>query len=295
MNNTNNPRKPGSGRKRKIGAITSQDYSEQLEQLEQREALSINMTPQQKEALRKQKRSLKNRMSALKSRENKRTKLEDLEKTVQSLRQQIEVLARENQTLRQSRCPVTTTESVCDISRRKRSRSICTAPPKENNRIEANLPSMQSSLDFCSEAETISTPVKPCTHSCGSAVSTPPRNSQPLWMTEQYSHTHWEMPWKTLRPIFSMLWMISKTLIASRTSKDLVRATATYQQTQLTLKQLFSKTVILSPHYEKQIAGNSLKAISKLQQQTFVIFDNISKKFLVKAMSARWYVDYVSE
>ena len=285
-NKAKKTRKPGSGRKRKIGAVTSQDYSEQLDQLEKQEALGINLTPQQKDALRKRKRSLRNRMSALKSREGKRMRLENLEKTVQCLQQQIQELRRENQALRQSRFPVTSTDNICDNSRRAGSRWNSTAPPNENLSSEANMQSMQPSLDVCSEAQKISTPVKACAHSCGSAVSTPPRNSQPFWMTGQYSHTLWEMPCKTLRQIFSMLWMISKTLIASKTNKALLQATATYQHTQGALKQIFFKTLILSRRYDEACACNSAAEISKLRQRTFVIFDNISKKFLTRAMAS---------
>merc|ERR1712037_784503 len=172
QNKTKKNRKPGSGRKRKIGAITSQDYAEQLQQLEQREALCFDMTPQEREALRKKKRSLKNRMSALKSRENKRTKLERLEKAVQSLQEQINALTRENQALRQSRSS-SSTENSCDPPKRKRSRSVSPTQAKENGNSQQELcspTSVQSLYSSCSKAQKVSTPVKPCTHNCRSAV-----------------------------------------------------------------------------------------------------------------------------
>ena len=260
---TQRPRKPGSGRKRKHGAITSKDYANQLQQLE-REALNTNLTKEQRDTLRKQKRSLKNRMSALKSRENKRSKIDQLEQTVQDLQRQLEILAQENQALRQSGC-----------SAANKSQTISSSPP--------------SLSPSCSETQKISTPVKPCTHNCGSAVFTS-RNSHPLRMTGQYSHMLWEMPWKTLRSIFSTLWIVSKTLIASRNTKDLLKATIAYQETQRLLRQIFSKTLTLCPqsdiltHFAKEFP-ESTATDSTLEQQAFVIFDRISRKFLLRAMS----------
>jgi len=289
LNKTKKTRKPGSGRKRKIGAVTSQDYAEQLRQLEERDTL--HMTPQQKEAFAKQKRSLKNRMSALKSRENKRTKLENLEQTVQRLQREIEKLAKENQSLRESRSCAATTENTCDIPRRKRNR---TAPKSNNisNKKVHSLPSPQSPSSDYFEVEEISTLVNPCTHNCESAVLTA-RSSHTSCVTGQYSHLLWEMPWKTLRSIFSTLWIISKALIAAKTTKDFLQTTATYRQTQRTLRQLFSKILISSPHcnlfrhYEKQVKIANAKG-STLQQQAFSIFDRICQKFLIKAvMSVR--------
>jgi len=192
-------RKPGSGRKRKIGAITSQDYAAQLEQLEKRESLCIYMTPQQKEEIRKQKRSLKNRLSALRSREKKRTKLDQLEKAVERLQQEIEDLKRENQTLRQSHSSTSstenlhqtieflkqenqvlrqnssshTTENTCDIPKRKRSRASYAVSTEDSSSCRQKntfpVPSSPGSSNSL-EAQKIWTPVKPCTHNSRSAL-----------------------------------------------------------------------------------------------------------------------------
>merc|ERR1712062_900737 len=95
----------------------------------------------------------------------------------------------------------------------------------------------------------------------------------------------WGMPWKTLRSIFSMLWIISKTLIASRTTKELSQATAAYRQTQRALRQTFSKTLTLSPRCNllKNFVESSVKGTT-VKQQACDIFDQISQKFLAKAV-----------
>lgn len=266
---TKRPRKPGSGRKRKIGAVTSQDYAQQLKELEKREAQLINMTPQQREALKKKKRSLKNRMSALRSRENKRTKVARLEQAVESLQREIEELKRENRSLRQS---TSSTETMENTVRRKRCRSSCTATTKENSISQKNVqsvPTSPSSPSNNSAAQKPLTPVKPFTHNCGSAESTP--RSVTSNVTGQYSHMLWEMPrLKTLRSIFLKLWIISKTLIASRKTKDYTHSTANYRQTQRALRRIFSKTLTSSP----------------VQQQASNLFDRISQKFLAKAVTS---------
>ena len=285
---TRRPRKPGSGRKRKHGAITSKDYAMQLQQLE-REALDTTLTTQQRDALRKRKRSLKNRMSALKSRENKRSRLDQLEKTVQRLQLELVMLARENQALRQSQAPVGNIENNCDISTQKGSRT--NTSEAENSVNEDGVYSSPSLSPSSPEKKETSKLVKPCTHNCGSAVFTS-RNSHLLRMTGQYSHMRWEMPWKTLRSIFSTLWIVSKTLIASRNTKNLLKATVTYQESQRSLRQIFSKTLISYPHSDMWKHCN--EGFSKdtatectMQQQAFVIFDRISQKFLMRAMSGR--------
>merc|ERR1712224_765159 len=110
---------------------------------------------------------------------------------------------------------------------------------------------------------------KPFTHNCGSAESTP--RSITSNVIGQYSHMLWEMPrWKTLRSIFLTLWIISKTLIASRKTKEYSHATASYRQTQRALRRIFSKTLTLSP----------------VQQQASNLFDRISQKFLAKAVTS---------
>lgn len=91
-------RKPGSGRKRKINAVTSADYARMLEQ----HVWVPGMSTSAEIAFKKKKRALKNRMSALKSRENKRARLDALQKQVVALQQQIVSLQHENQTLRVS-------------------------------------------------------------------------------------------------------------------------------------------------------------------------------------------------
>jgi len=191
-------RKPGSGRKRKIGAITSQDYAEQLKQLEKREAMCVYMTPQQKEAFRKEKRSLSNKLSALRSREKKRAKLDQLENAVKLLQQEVEGLRRENQALRQTHSSTSSTEDLhqiieflkqenqtlrqhssshtentCDIPIRKRSRSSYTVSAKESScslKKTSLAPSSPSLSSISLEAQKISTPVKPRTHNCRSAL-----------------------------------------------------------------------------------------------------------------------------
>lgn len=164
---TRRPRKPGSGRKRKHGAITSKDYAMQLQQLE-REALDTTLTTQQRDALRKRKRSLKNRMSALKSRENKRSRLDQLEKTVQRLQLELVMLARENQALRQSQAPVGNIENNCDISTQKGSRT--NTSEAENSVNEDGVYSSPSLSPSSPEKKETSKLVKPCTHNCGSAL-----------------------------------------------------------------------------------------------------------------------------
>merc|ERR1712080_431232 len=112
----------------------------------------------------------------------------------------------------------------------------------ENSNSQKNICSQSTSQSLSSDysdAPKISTLVQPCSHNCGSAVSTP---------RLQYSRMLWEMPWKTLRLIFSTLWKVSKILIASKTTNQLLQATASYQQTQRALRQLFSTTLTLSPH-----------------------------------------------
>jgi len=298
-------RKPGSGRKRKIGAITSQDYAEQLKQLEKR-VMSVYMTPQQKEAIRKEKRSLCNRLSALRSREKKRAKLDQLENAVKRLQQEVEDLKRENQTLRSS-TPNTEdlrqmvefltqenqalrqnssshTENTCDIPIRKRSRTSYTVSAQESSCSQQNTSPPPSSPSLSSnslEAQRISTQVKPCTHNCGSAVSTQ-RSTHTSCVTGQYSHLLWEMPWKTLRSIFSTLWIVSKILMASKTRKEFLQSTTTYRQTQRSLRQIFWKTLVLKAQVEKFVGNDAVPGTS-LQQQAFAKFDQICEKLLKKA------------
>ena len=306
LNKIKKTRKPGSGRKRKIGAITSQDYAEKLKQLEKREAMCTYMTPQQKETIRKEKRSLKNRLSALRSREKKRTKLDQLEQAVKRLQQEIEGLKRENQALRQSHSSTSSTENLHqtieflqhenqtlrkhsgdthDIPIRKRRRSSCTLSTKENSCSQKKtcLAPLSPSLSSNSlEAQKISTPVKPCTHNCRSAASTQ-RSCRPSGVTGQYSHLLWEMPWKTLRSIFSTLWIVSKILIASKTRKEFLQSTTTYRQTQRSLRQIFWKTLVLTAQVKKFV-GNDTVPGTTLQQQAFTKFDQICEKLLKKAV-----------
>jgi len=309
LNKIKKTRKPGSGRKRKIGAITSQDYAEQLKQLENREAMCTYMTPQQKEAIRKEKRSLKNRLSALRSREKKRTKLDQLEQAVKRLQQEIEGLKRENQALRQSHSSTSSTENLHqtieslqhenqtlrkhsshtedthDIPIRKRRRSSCTVSTKENSCSQKKtcLAPLSPSLSSNSlEAQKISTPVKPCTHNCRSAASTQ-RSCHPSGVTGQYSHLLWEMPWKTLRSIFSTLWMVSKILIESKTQKEFLQSTTTYRQTQRSLRQIFWKTLVLKGQVKKFVGNDTLPGTT-LQQQAFTKFNQICEKLLTKAL-----------
>ena len=285
-------RKPDSGhkhkRKPKKITITFKDLDMQMQQLE-RESLDTTLTTQQRDTLRKRKHSLKNRMSSLKCRVNKRSRLDQLEKTVQRLQQKLVILDRENQSLRQSQSLVDKIENNCDISTRKRNRT--NTSEAENSVNEDGVYSSPSLSPSSPEKKETSKLVKPCTHNCESAVFTS-RNSHLLRMTGQYSHMRWEMPWKTLRSIFSTLWIVSKTLIASRNTKNLLKATMMYQETQRSLRQIFSKTLISYPHSDMWKHCN--EGFSKdtatectMQQQAFVIFDRISQKFLMRAMSGR--------
>ena len=283
------PQKPGAGRKHKRKrAITFKDFATQVQQLE-REALDKTLTTQQRASLKKRKRLLKNRIAALKSRENKRSRLDQLEKTVQRLQQEIVVLTRENQTLRQSQSPVGNIENDCDISKQKRSRTNTSeADNSVNEDVVYSSPSLSPSSP---EKQKASTLVEPCTHNCGSAVFTS-RNSHLLRMTRQYSHMRWEMPWKTLRSIFSTLWILSKALITSRNTTNLSKIAVMYKETQLSLRQIFSKTLVSYPHSDMWTHCN--EGFSKdtatectLQQQTLDVFDRISHKFLIRAMSGR--------
>ena len=268
------------------------------------------MTPQQKEAFRKEKRSLSNKLSALRSREKKRAKLDQLENAVKLLQQEVEGLRRENQSLRQTHSSTSSTEDLhqmieflkqenqtlrqhssshtentCDIPIRKRSRSSYTVSAQENScslNKTSLAPSSPSLSSISLEAQKISTPVKPCTHNCRSAVSTQ-RSSHTSCVTGQYSHLLWEMPWKTLRSIFSTLWIVSKILIASKTRKEFLQSTTTYRQTQRSLRQIFWKTLVLTAQVKKFV-GNDTVPGTTLQQQAFTKFDQICEKLLKKAV-----------
>lgn len=111
-------RKPGSGRKRKVDALTSADYARMLEQHQWVEGMS----PVEEKAFKKKKRALKNRMSALKSREKKRARMDDLQQQVLLLQQQVASLKQENLSLRQNRdtnsAPRKNVLKVCQVPAR---------------------------------------------------------------------------------------------------------------------------------------------------------------------------------
>jgi len=183
-----------SGRKRKIGALTSQDYADQLHQLEQREQIHACITQQQKEAARKKKRSLKNRMSALKCREKQRAKFEYLEQEVKRLRQRINILRQENQDMQKAYHSGLIAEhkyKLHDINRQARAIWPVSLPTENITSKQHSFPmpsvpsSASSSASLASaffDAQKNSAFVKPCARNSRSAVSTA-RSIHPLTVT----------------------------------------------------------------------------------------------------------------
>jgi len=204
-------------------------------------------------------------MSAL-----ERTKLE---KVVKRIQEELEFLNQENRTLRQSRS-AGATKRTCNAGpcspRQRRSRSIYTVPAKRKRIKRMSWSQPLPSACFKSLF------VKRRTHNCTPALNTP-RSNYRSRVTGRYSDVLRKMPRKTLRAIFSKLWLISKKLTISRTAK----ATRTYQHAQRSLRQVFSKILIAS--LDSELVDCEEKRMTNeraMQRRALVIFDRISQKFL---------------
>ena len=211
-------------------------------------------------------------MSAL-----ERTKLE---KVVKRIQEELEVLDQENRALRQSRS-AGATESTCNAGpcspRQRRSRSIYTVPAKRKRiKRKETLSSSQPLPPACFKSLFVEQRIRDCTPALNTS-----RSNYRSRVAGRYSHVLRKMPRKTLREIFSKLWLISKKLTISRTAKGFLQATRTYQHAQRSLRQVFSKILVAS--LDSELVDCEEKRMTNeraMQRRALVIFDRISQKFL---------------
>lgn len=206
-----------------------------------------------------------------------------LEKVVKRIQEELEVLDQENRALRQSRS-AGATESTCNAGpcspRQRRSRSIYTVPAKRKRRKrrkrKETLSSSQPLPPACFKSLFVEQRIRDCTPALNTS-----RSNYRSRVAGRYSHVLRKMPRKTLREIFSKLWLISKKLTISRTAKGFLQATRTYQHAQRSLRQVFSKILIAS--LDSEFVDCEEKRMTNeraMQRRALVIFDRISQKFL---------------
>jgi len=255
---TKRPRKPGSGRKRKVDALTSADYARMLENHQR----VPGMSPAEEKEFKKKKRALKNRMSALKSRERKRARMDELQQQVLLLQQQVASLKQENLSLRQNRdINIAPRKNVLKVSQplvgagcQPGTTACNTSSSPANSTFSAVVPA-----DDCGQtvsvydSVSISNSSPSCAPESEPAVFTPRGGSLLMRVAAQYSLLPSEMPWRNLRSIFLTLWISVQMLVSTRSSTVRKRL----KQKIFALRRAFSKTLQVScRRKEKRLAMN---------------------------------------